>query len=903
MKRASETIGWIAVGGSQPLPDAERHGEKAALLARAAEGGLPVPPGFVIDAATAADPATAGRALDIGLARLEAATGQALGDPDGPLLLALRPSALAGSLGAGGSGGAGGGGGAIAPAVLNLGVAPGVVGALATRYGRRAAADLDRRLAQAWGAGAAGLDDEEFEFALHDTLRRCGVESETDLDTQALTRLAAECRAMAAEAGCPVPEDPSDQVAAALSGMQAIWAAPRARARRAALGGDGALGLPVMVQVMAIGLGKGAQEGGVTGAGVAWLRDEDTGAPRLGGRFLEQAQGGEALMGLRTPMVLTVAERLALGLRGRSLEEAQPGIVDVLESGRRRLEHALGDAFALDITLDGGEVAITELRRARRTARAAVRIAVDLGETGAIRREDALMRVDPAALEAHLHPTIDEKAERDTVGRGIAASPGAAAGSLVFTPEAAEAAAASGRPAILALVETSPEDIRGMHAARAVITVRGGMTSHAAVVARGLGKPCVVGARTLRLDRKDPALVTPEGRRFEEGAVMTVDGGSGEIHAGKIATRPPEMTGAFARLMVWADEIRRLGVRANADTGQDARVARGFDASGIGLCRTEHMFFPQGRIAAMRRMILASTSEDRRAALADLEPMQREDFVTLFTEMAGQPVLIRLLDPPLHEFLPHGAADIAELGRTLGLPEAEVTARAKELAEFNPMLGKRGCRVGIAYPEIYEMQARAILEAAVEAGRATGAPVVPEIMVPLISAVRELEILRARIDGVAETLRAGHGALVDYRVGVMLETPRACLRAGEIAAIADFISFGTNDLTQMTYGLSRDDAGRFIHDYIAQGVYAHDPFHSLDFEGVGELMQIGAERARAVKPDISIGLCGEQGADARSVAFCERAGFDYVSCSPFRVPVARLAAAQAAIRAGRGELA
>ncbi|MEM9784116.1 MAG: pyruvate, phosphate dikinase [Pseudomonadota bacterium] len=892
------STGWIggtpAGGGSDiPTPDPARFGEKAALLAAAAGLGLPVPPGFVLDAKTAADPAATAAALDDGIAKLEAETGQRLDDADAPLLLALRPSAAPGVAGQGG-------GGALVPTILNVGIVQSCLGALAARYGRRAAVDLERRLAQHWGAGAAGLDDEDFEFALHDAMRRCGVESETELDTAALTRLAADCRAMAADAGRPLPDAARAQLLSGIAGMQALWHGTSARRRRLARGGDEDAGLPVIVQVMAIGLGMGDQEGGPTGAGIAWPRDEETGAHRLTGRFLEQAQGEEAMMGLRTPRVLTVAERLALGSRAPSLEEHRPEAVEQLVTASQRLERALGDAFSLDFTLDGGALVLTELRRARRSARAAVRIAVDLGETGAIDPAAALTRIDPGALEAHLHPTIDERAPRDVVARGLAASPGASSGPLVFTPEDAEAAAAAGGAAILALVETSPEDIRGMHAARAMVTVRGGMTSHAAVVARGLGKPCVVGARSLRLDRSAPGLVTPEGRRFSAGDVITVDGGSGEVIAGRVPTRQPEITGAFARLMTWADGARRMGVRANADTGHDARVARGFDAAGIGLCRTEHMFFPTGRIAAVRRMILAGNAEDRKAALDELEPMQRADFETLFAEMRGLPVCIRLLDPPLHEFLPHGQAEIAELGRALGLSEADVLTRAKELAEFNPMLGKRGCRVGIAYPEIYEMQVRAIFEAAIAAGRATGEPVVPEIMVPLVSAVRELEILRARIDAVAATLGERHGSMVGYRVGVMLETPRACLRAGEIAAISDFISFGTNDLTQMTYGLSRDDAGRFMHDYVAQGVFGHDPFHILDLDGVGELIRIAVERARAVKPEISIGLCGEQGAEPVSVAFCEACGFDYVSCSPYRVPVARLAAAQATIRS-KGE--
>jgi pyruvate,orthophosphate dikinase len=464
-------------------------------------------------------------------------------------------------------------------------------------------------------------------------------------------------------------------------------------------------------------------------------------------------------------------------------------------------------------------------------------------------------------------------------------------------------AAAAGRPAILALIETRPEDIRGMHAALGVLTVRGGMTSHAALVARGLGRPCVVGVKDLDLDRKAGKLRVRGdrggGRVFGEGDVVTVDGGEGQVLLGRVETVPPEITGAFATLMEWADAERRMGVRANADTGQDASIARVFNAEGIGLCRTEHMFFQRGRISAMREMILADTEATRRRALDKLLPMQRADFIDLFQAMAGLPVVIRMLDPPLHEFLPHGKAEMAEVAESLDVPVSKVKARAAELAEFNPMLGNRGCRIGIAYPEIYQMQARAIFEAACEAGRRTGQPVRPEIMIPLVSAVRELELLKLHIEAVAAEVRAERGEMVDYHVGVMIETPRAALRAADIADKADFLSFGTNDLTQLVYGLSRDDAGRFIPNYVAQQVYPHDPFHTLDLEGVGEIMRIATDRARSRRPEISIGLCGEHGGDPDSVQFCEDSGFDYVSCSPFRVPIARLAAAQATIRARR----
>jgi pyruvate,orthophosphate dikinase len=604
-------------------------------------------------------------------------------------------------------------------------------------------------------------------------------------------------------------------------------------------------------------------------------------------------------MGLRTPTVLTRSEREAEGLTKPSLEELCPAAVETITEAAARLEEAHGDAFTLEFTVEDGRTWLLEARPARRSARAAVRIAVELAEAGAISREEALMRVDPGFLEPHLHPSIAPDAERDLIGRGLPASPGAVAGPLVFSPGAAERANAAGRPAILALVETSPEDIRGMHAALGVLTVRGGMTSHAAVVARGLGRPCVVGAKDLALDLRAGSLRSRDGRVFVEGDVITVDGTAGEVMAGEVETVPPEITGAFATLMEWADDERHMGVRANADTGHDAATARGFNAAGIGLCRTEHMFFKHGRIGAMREMIMAETEAERRRALDRLLPMQKADFIDLFEEMAGFPVVIRMLDPPLHEFLPHGEAEMAEMAEALDVPVSRVKARALELAEFNPMLGKRGCRIGIAFPEIYQMQARAIFEAACEAAARTGQPVRPEIMIPLVSAVRELELLRRRIDAVAGEVRAERGEMVDYHVGVMIETPRACLRAGEIGGEADFISFGTNDLTQLVYGLSRDDAGRFIPDYVAQHVFPQDPFHTLDLEGVGEMMLLAAERARARHPGISIGLCGEHGADPRSVRFCERAGFDYVSCSPFRVPIARLAAAQASIRARR----
>ena len=526
-----------------------------------------------------------------------------------------------------------------------------------------------------------------------------------------------------------------------------------------------------------------------------------------------------------------------------------------------------------------------------------MRIAVDLANAGAISRAEALLRIEPRSLIEHLHPQIDPAAPRDVFGTGLAASPGAATGHIVFTAEAAQAAAAQDEPVILVRLETSPEDIRGMHASRGVLTVRGGMTSHAAVIARGIGVPCVVGAGELRLDPVARTLTSPDGRVFREGARITLDGTRGEVIAGAPTMIQPELDGAFSELLDWADAVRDLGVRANADTPAEARMARDFKVDGLGLCRTEHMFFDAARITVMREMILADTDAERQAALDRLLPMQRADFHELFEIMSGLPVTIRLLDPPLHEFLPQEPEDMRALAEAMGLPVEAVSARARDLAEVNPMLGMRGVRLGVTMPAIYEMQARAIFEAAIAVNRAASAPVVPEVMIPLVSANREVELVKSRIDAIASAVQREQGATLAYRLGVMVETPRAALRAGDLAASSAFLSFGTNDLTQMTYGLSRDDAGRFMRDYVNRGVFPEDPFHSLDVEGVGELMLIAAKRGRARNPGITLGLCGEHGGDPASVRFCKVAGFDYVSCSPFRVPIARLAAAQATLLA------
>ncbi len=854
------------------LPDAAdpaRYGAKAARLALLARAGLPGPPGFAISVTDGARIGEAGAAglrgaLDAAIARLEAARGRKLGDPALPLLLSLRTSAGEGASGA--------------PAILNLGVSAATEAGLAARVGLRAARDLRRRLIQSFAPAALGVDAEALEHALHARLKASGAADESALAAEDLALLLGDYHAIVAdETGAPFPDDPRDQLDRALVSATRAWASPRARILRQSRGDDPDAGLGFVVQAMALGLG-----GGVSGAGVAQGRDARTGAPGLSGRWLTEAQGEDATLGLREPSPVA-----ALGARNPALAA---GLADMV----RRAEEVMEDAVLLEFTVEAGRIEALDALPLPRSARASVRIAVDLAEEGVIGRREALLRVDPKLLLDHLHPSIDPAAVRDVIGRGLPASPGAASGPIAFTADAAEAAAARGNPAILVRVETSPEDIRGMHVAAGVLTARGGMTSHAAVVARGLGVPSVVGVSELRVDIEAGQLVTADGRILREGTTLTLDGGAGEALAGAMPMMQPELTGAFATLMDWADAHRRMGVRANADTPQDARVARAFHVDGIGLCRTEHMFFDRARITVMREMILADETGARRAALARLLPWQRSDFIELFQIMRGLPVTIRLLDPPLHEFLPQSAQGLADLAGKIGLPVAKVQARAAELAEVNPMLGKRGCRLGIIIPEIYEMQARAIFEAAIDA-----APVEPEIMIPLVSTNREMDILRARIDAVAAEVRAERGVAFVYKVGCMVETPRAALRAGEIALQSGFLSFGTNDLTQMTYGLSRDDSGRFMRDYLALGVFAADPFHSLDVEGVGELLLIAAERARRANPDITLGLCGEHGGDPASVRFCELAGFDYISCSPYRVPIARLAAAQAALLAER----
>ncbi|MBT8408986.1 MAG: pyruvate, phosphate dikinase [Alphaproteobacteria bacterium] len=682
----------------------------------------------------------------------------------------------------------------------------------------------------------------------------------------------------------PFPQEQAFQLSAILRSMARAWEGTSARLLREANGAPADAGLGLVVQAMALGM-----DASENGLGVIQFVDAKTGKPQITGRYSRKGQGRDAVRKGEDALYLTRDPR------GPSVEDLYPQhFTDLARYGeicRKRLREEMQIKF----TIQGGSLMILDAVRVPRSPQAEVRIAVALAEDHVISPQEAVLRVEPGTLPELLHRQVDPTGARDTLVTGIAASPGAATGKIVFSSAAAQSSAARDEPCILVRRETTPDDVRGMHVSAGVLTERGGTTSHAAVIARGLGVPAVVGASKMRLDMRERTLTADDGRVFREGDTLTLDGTAGTALAGAAELLEPALDDAFQTLLGWADEARDIGVRVNADTPAEAQVGRAFKAEGIGLCRTEHMFFDRERMTVMREMIFADGAENRAAVLERLLPMQRADFIALFEIMQGRPICIRLLDPPLHEFLPSDREGLRTLADALDLPIAKVNQQAEALSEFNPMLGMRGVRLGIAYPEIYDMQARAIFEATVEANR-LGDPVVPEIMIPLISAKREVEIVKMRIDSVAAEVRVETGASFDYRLGVMVETPRAALRANEIAQYASFLSFGTNDLTQMTYGLSRDDAGRFMGAYVNQQVFVEDPFHRLDIDGVGELLTLGAERGRAVRKDVVLSICGEHGGDPGAIAFSRDAGFDYVSCSPFRVPVARLAAAHLAIK-------
>ncbi len=868
-------------------------GGKGAGLAEMANLGLPVPPGFTITTAMCtyyyengkAYPQTLRREVEAALAQVGRITGKSFGDRTNPLLVSVRSGARASMPG-------------MMDTVLNLGLNDETVEALARKSGdRRFAYDSYRRFITMYCDVVLGLGHHHFEEILDDHKDRHGYALDTDLSADDWVELVRRYKErLEEEHGEPFPQDPHEQLWGAIGAVFGSWMNQRAITYRRLHGIPESWGTAVNVQAMVFGnMGK------TSATGVAFTRNPSTGDKRLYGEFLINAQGEDVVAGIRTPQEIAEAARKEAGSDRPSMETALPQAFKELTRIYGVLERHYRDMQDLEFTVEQGKLWMLQTRSGKRTAKAALKIAVELADEGLITREEAVTRIEPGTLDQLLHPTIDPDAERNVIATGLPASPGAASGEIVFSADEAETLKAKDRSVILVRIETSPEDIHGMHAAEGILTTRGGMTSHAAVVARGMGKPCVSGAGAVRVDYA-AGTMSAAGRTFRQGDVITIDGSTGQVLAGRVPMVEPALSREFATLMGWADAVRKLGVRANADTPNDARVALKFGAEGIGLCRTEHMFFDEDRIRAVREMILADDEKSRRSALAKLLPMQRADFVELFEIMQGLPVTIRLLDPPLHEFLPHGEQEIAEVAAVMQADPKKLADRARELQEFNPMLGFRGCRLALVYPEIAEMQARAIFEAAVAAGKRTGKPVVPEVMVPLIATKVELDLVKARIDAMAEAVALETETRVHYQVGTMIELPRAALRAGEIAQSAEFFSFGTNDLTQTTYGISRDDAASFLGTYVARGVLAGDPFVSIDREGVGELMRIGVERGRRTRPKLKVGICGEHGGDPASVAFCHEIALDYVSCSPFRVPIARLAAAQAALgKAAAGE--
>jgi pyruvate, orthophosphate dikinase len=864
----------------------ELLGGKGAGLAEMAGLGLPVPPGFTISTEVCSYfyangskyPSDLEAQVKAALDHIARLAGKKFGDRENPLLVSVRSGARASMPG-------------MMDTVLNLGLNDETVEALAKiSEDRRFAYDSYRRFITMYSNVVLGMDHHHFEEILEAHKDRNGYSLDTEVTADDWVKLVKRYKdRVEEEQGQPFPQDPQQQLWGAIGAVFGSWMNARAKTYRRLHNIPEEWGTAVNVQAMVFG-----NMGETSATGVAFTRNPSTGERSLYGEFLINAQGEDVVAGIRTPQEITEAARKEAGSNKPSLENTMPQAFAELTRIYQALEQHYRDMQDLEFTIEQGKLWMLQTRAGKRTAKAALRIAVELANEGLITKEEAVTRIEPASLDQLLHPTIDPKAERKVIATGLPASPGAASGEIVFSSDDAAKLKADGHKVILVRVETSPEDIHGMHASEGILTTRGGMTSHAAVVARGMGKACVSGAGTIRVD---PAARTMSagGVTLKEGDVITIDGSTGQVLAGRIPMVEPELSGEFGTLIAWADAVRKLGVRANADTPNDARVAVKFGAEGIGLCRTEHMFFDEDRIQAVREMILADDEKARRSAIAKLLPMQRADFVELFEIMGGLPVTIRLLDPPLHEFLPHGEQEIAEVAAAMGADKKKLAARAQELHEFNPMLGFRGCRIAIAYPEIAEMQARAIFEAAVEAAGQTGKPVVPEVMVPLIATKAEFDLIKSRIDAMAEAVTKETGKKLTYQVGTMIELPRAALIAGEIAQTAEFFSFGTNDLTQTTYGISRDDAASFLGIYTARGILPIDPFISIDQQGVGELVRIGVERGRKARANLKVGICGEHGGDPDSVAFCHQVGLDYVSCSPFRVPIARLAAAQAAL--------
>tara|TARA_R110000824_G_scaffold118960_19_gene272681 strand:+ start:102384 stop:105068 length:2685 start_codon:yes stop_codon:yes gene_type:complete len=864
-------------------------GGKGANLAEMSNLGLPVPPGFTITTELCTAyydndrnyPANLAGQVETALSAIGKTVGATFGDKENPLLVSVRSGARASMPG-------------MMDTVLNLGLNDVTVAGLAARAGdERFAFDSYRRFIQMYSDVVLGVDHHHFE----EILEYYKEEHELNLDTELKADdwrdvISRYKKIVETELGRPFPQDVNEQLWGAISAVFGSWRNQRAETYRRLHNIPESWGTAVNVQAMVFG-----NMGETSATGVAFTRNPSTGERAIYGEFLVNAQGEDVVAGIRTPQSLTKAARLENKDKLPSMEEAMPVVYEELIANFARLEKHYADMQDVEFTVQNGKLWMLQTRAGKRTAKAALKIAVEMAAEGLIDEKQAVLRVDPASLDQLLHPTLDPDAHRDVIAAGLPASPGAASGEVVFSSDEAAAAKSEGRNVVLVRIETSPEDIHGMHSAVAILTTRGGMTSHAAVVARGMGRPCVSGVGSIRIDYKAEQF-TVMGQTIKKGDIITVDGSTGQVIKGEVPMLQPELSGDFAKLMGWADSYRRMKVRTNAETPLDAATARKFGAEGIGLCRTEHMFFDETRIVAVRQMILADDMAGRIAPLEKILPMQRDDFRQLFVIMKGLPVTIRLLDPPLHEFLPKGDEEMAQVAASTGIDVEKLARRVADLHEFNPMLGHRGCRLGITYPEIYEMQARAIFEAAIEAAKETGEAVIPEVMIPLVSMKTELDMLKAKIVAVAAAVEKEQGAKLTYQIGTMIELPRAALMARQIAESAEFFSFGTNDLTQTTYGISRDDAANFINDYVAKKVIQQDPFVSLDTEGVGELVSIAAERGRQTRPDIKLGICGEHGGDPASIAFCEEVGLTYVSCSPYRVPIARLAAAQSALSKG-----
>ncbi len=865
-------------------------GGKGANLAEMSNLGLPVPPGFTVTTEVCTHFYSNGKAYPDGLidqvntaiADIENTLGKKFGDETEPLLVSVRSGARASMPG-------------MMDTILNLGLNDKTVEGLAVRSGdARFAFDSYRRFIQMYSNVVLEIDHHNFEDILETHKEDKGYRLDTDLTADDWRLVVGRYKEVVqAKLGKPFPQDVQDQLWGAVGAVFSSWMNQRAIIYRRLNDIPESWGTAVNIQSMVFG-----NMGNDCCTGVCFTRDPSTGENVFYGEFLVNAQGEDVVAGIRTPQQITVYGKKAQNSNLPAMEEAMPAVFKELDDVRHKLEAHYKDIQDMEFTVEKNRLWMLQTRTGKRSTKAALKIAVDMAAEGLITREQAVKRIDPAALDQLLHPMLDPKAQRTMLAKGLPASPGAAAGKVVFTAEDAERwVKEKGEKVILVRAETSPEDIGGMHVSEGILTTRGGMTSHAAVVARGMGTPCVAGAGTIRVDASAKTMKVL-GHAIAEGDVITLDGSTGEVYLGAVPTVQPDVSGDFATLMEWVDEFRTLKVRANAETPLDAETALKFGAEGIGLCRTEHMFFDPKRIIAVRQMIVAETEEGRRKALASLLPYQREDFAQLFRIMHGLPVTIRLLDPPLHEFLPNTEAEIADVAKQSGVDEATVKARIFALHEVNPMLGHRGCRLGITYPEIYEMQAQAIFEAAVIVSKETKTTVVPEIMIPLVGTKTELDMLKEAVDKIAVQVFTQTGTTLPYQVGTMIELPRAALLAGKIAETAEFFSFGTNDLTQTTYGLSRDDSGPFLEIYRNKGVIDSDPFATLDQEGVGELITIATERGRKTRPDLKLGICGEHGGDPASVEFCHRAGLNYVSCSPYRVPIARLAAAQAALGGG-----